>query len=159
MVAILEGLDVKAIASQHQLRKVAPDTCGRDTECHDVRRIIVWMGRIHQRRKFRYQETRIMVQAQMRDLIRTGWSSLPAWSQLTDITLRVDVQRAVDSVPNMAPSLIWDYVQGYSLYRLAERIDVPFQTLYSRLKRAWKHCRERLAPYGALRRRRALCDG
>jgi hypothetical protein len=141
------------------LQQIEPDACGPDTDCHKIRRFVVWVA--HKRRRHtRYRRRREdYVGKQLWDLMESGISELPPLEQLYNIELRVDVQRAVDSVPGVQPAVVWRWLQGETAREVAATTPGRFKgetcshvTILTWLKRAWVHCRERLAAYGGDRR-------
>jgi DNA-directed RNA polymerase specialized sigma24 family protein len=164
MEAILSGLPVREmfiLYPQAGLVDVAPDACGPDTECHGVLRVVVWVARIDKCRRYQRGLATDAVREQLLYIMRESWGSLPPRAQLENISLRVDCQRAIDSIPHVSPNVVWRSLQGESVRELGKAYGVSASTVVRWLQQAWAHCRERLGSYQEDRRPRggAACAG
>ena len=130
-----------------------------ETDCVDIADIIAWVARIQHGQR-RRSEAHLYTHDQLGDLLRSGSSVLPGWEQLTNLDLRVDVQRVVDSIPRALhipitfPIVVWRYLQGESTRDLATALGVSQTTVVHWLHRAWVHCRAALVEYREDRRLR-----
>jgi hypothetical protein len=147
-----EFINLEYVHRHKSVQWVEPDACGPDTDCHQVRRAVAWMAEKRRDNDRKHRDVVQYTRSQLQYILRNGYSSLPPREQLENLALRVDVQRAVDSIPHVGPQLVWRILQGESTRQLAENMPVDQSTVVRWLQRAWSHCRERLADYGTTRR-------